>query len=269
MTDPGGNDQATLREYVSQLWKRKLVVLIVLIVAIGGTLAYCVATKAKYTATSTMLLTPTLSPTLLEANGGLTQNQVVDVPSDIQVVESAVVRGIVGRTVQDPDDATAVEIATTDAIEISATSSSAATAAQEANLYAKAYISYEQAQTRALLSKGISLVTSHLKNVQLAVGTLQAKIAATTSAGAATGYESQLTILNEESATLQDQLANYQSFMASGSASESGQIISYAVVPTKPSSPKTVEWTVIAALIGLLLGIGAAMLVESLAEPTN
>jgi uncharacterized protein involved in exopolysaccharide biosynthesis len=267
MTPSDDSEQVGLREYVLQLWARKWVIALVFVLAVGGTLGYCVISTAKYSGTSELLLTPTLSPTLLEANGAFTQNQLVDVPSDSQVISSAVLRGIVSQSIPDAPKATVTQIGTTDVVQISTTSTEAATAAAAANDYAHDYITFEQSQTEKTLNAGIKLVNKHIGTVQLAIANLNTKISAATTAGAAAGFESQLNILNEEFATLNEQLANYQSFSSKGGGNESGQIISFASVPTKTSSPKTIEWTVIAALIGIVLGVGAAMLVEALAAP--
>jgi uncharacterized protein involved in exopolysaccharide biosynthesis len=269
MSPSDDNEQTGLREYVLQIWARKLVILIVLVVVVGGTLGYCVVSSSKYTGTSEVLLTPTLSPTLLEANGGLTQNQLVDVPSDSQVISSAVLRSLVSRSIPHAPTATVAQIGVTDVVQISTTSSNSTTAAYAANDYAREYISFEQSQTYKTLNAGINLVQKHINIVHLAITNLDTKIAAATTAGQAAGMQSQLTIYNQEAADLNNQLANYESFSDNGGGTQSGQIISYATVPTKPSSPKTVEWTIIAALIGIVLGVGAAMLVEALASPVR
>jgi uncharacterized protein involved in exopolysaccharide biosynthesis len=268
MSPAEGHNQTGLREYALQLWARKLVIIIVFLLAVGGTLVYCVVTTAKYSGTSELLLTPTLSPTLLEANGGLTQNQLVDVPSDIQIIQSAVVRSQVSQTIPNPPTATVAQVGTTDVVQITTTDKDAQVAAAASIAYAHQYISFEQDQTLKTLTNGIKLVQKHLDTVHLAIGTLQAKITATTAVGSAAGLQSQLNILNQENAALEQQLANYESF-SNGSGTQSGQIISFATVPSKPSSPKTLEWTIIAALLGLLVGVGAAMLVESLADKST
>jgi uncharacterized protein involved in exopolysaccharide biosynthesis len=216
MTPSDDSEQVGLREYVLQLWARKWVIALVFVLAVGGTLGYCVISTAKYSGTSELLLTPTLSPTLLEANGAFTQNQLVDVPSDSQVISSAVLRGIVSQSIPDAPKATVTQIGTTDVVQISTTSTEAATAAAAANDYAHDYITFEQSQTEKTLNAGIKLVNKHIGTVQLAIANLNTKISAATTAGAAAGFESQLNILNEEFATLNEQLANYQSFSSKG-----------------------------------------------------
>ena len=75
--------------------------------------------------------------------------------------------------------------------------------------------------------------------------------------------ETQLGDLQSQLATLQDQLQNYQFYASQGTGQEGGQVISVAAVPSKPASPKTIEWTVLALIFGLVLGIGVALLVNA------
>jgi uncharacterized protein involved in exopolysaccharide biosynthesis len=269
MNVPGTSEPSGLREYAALLWARKITMLVVLAVFVGGTLAYSVISTHKYTATSELLLTPTLSPTLLEANGSLAQIQTVDVPSDSTIIESNVIKQLVERTIPNAPDAAVVQVGTTNVVKISATSTSATTAAAAASAYARAYIKYEQDQTLTTLTNGTDLLTKHLSNVQLAIASLNAKISATTNSGSAAGLETQLQSLNQEQAALEQELANYEFFSSNGGGTQSGQIISFASVPTKPSSPKTLEWTIIAAIAGIIVGVGLAMLLEALADPAR
>ncbi len=262
------NDQTALREYALQIWARKLLVVVVFLVVVGGTIGYCVVTKAKYTGTTEMLLTPNLSPIITQANDQPFGAQVVDVPSDIQVIESAVLKGIVAKTIPNPPDASASEITTTDVVEITTTSTDKNIAASAATAYAKAYISFEQDQTIKALTSGTDLVQKHINTVHLAITALTNQLTGA-SAQTTASLQAQLTSLNEELATLENELSNYQFYTTSGAGNQSGQIISYATVPTKPSSPKTVEYTVIGAILGILLGVGAGMLAEALSDKTK
>jgi uncharacterized protein involved in exopolysaccharide biosynthesis len=266
MNAPAGTEQAGLREYALLLWGRKLLVIVVFLVAVGGCLGYCVISKAKYTATSELLLTPTLSPTLLEANGGLTQNQLVDVPSDSQIIESDAVQNLVANSIPGVSDASVTQIGTTDVVKVAVTEGNAHTAAQAADLYARDYIKFEQQQTANTLTTGIKLLEKHLATVQVGIASLNAKISAATTAGAASGLQSQLTSLNQENSALENELANYEFFSSNGNGTQSGQVISTAAVPTSPSSPKTITWTAIAGIAGIVIGVGLAMLVEALSD---
>jgi uncharacterized protein involved in exopolysaccharide biosynthesis len=66
---------------------------------------------------------------------------------------------------------------------------------------------------------------------------------------------------------LQNQLQNYQFYASQGVTTEARQVISTATAPSTPVSPKTIEWTVLALIFGLILGIGVALLTNALAPP--
>jgi uncharacterized protein involved in exopolysaccharide biosynthesis len=262
------SDSTGLREYALQIWARKALVVIVFLVVVGGTIGYCVITKAKYTGSAELLLTPTLSPVISAVSNQPYAQQTVDVPSDIQVIESAVVRSIVRSTIPTAPDASAAEITTTNVVQISTTSTDKNVAWQAADAYARAYIKFEQDQTVKTLTSGADLVQKHINTIHLAITGLTSSLTGA-SASTSNSIQAQLTSLNQETATLENVLANYEFYLTNGSGNESGQIISFAAIPSKPSSPKTVEYTVIGAIIGLLLGIGAAMLAEALSSDTS
>ncbi len=75
--------------------------------------------------------------------------------------------------------------------------------------------------------------------------------------------ETQLGNLESQLVTLQDQLQNYQFYASQGTTQEAGQMISRATASANPVSPKTLEWTILALIFGLILGVGVALLVNA------
>ena len=106
-----------------------------------------------------------------------------------------------------------------------------------------------------------------IDTLQLAIANLNAEIRAAPATTNVTPDETQLGDLQGQLTTLQNQLQNYQFYASQGVTTEAGQVISAATAPSKPVSPKTVEWTVLALIFGLILGIGVALLVNALAPP--
>lgn len=262
------NDQSTgLRDYLAFLRRRGLIIIVVAAVVVGLCLAYCALTTPKYTATATVLLTPTLSPTLIEANGAY-NTQLVDVPSDIQVIESSSVAQVAAKHIQDLPAVKATQVGTTDVVDVSVESTHPALAAAAATAYAKAYITSEQAQTLNTLTSATSLLDNHIATLHIATVDVQNQIAAAGNSPTVGALQAQLAGYNSEATALENQLANYQFYEANGAVT-SGQVISAASVPTKASSPKVFSWTVIALVIGLILGLGLALLVENLAPTTT
>jgi polysaccharide biosynthesis transport protein len=266
--DPAGVEQSGLREYALLLWRKRVIILVTAAICVGATLAYCVLTKPTYQASASVLLEPPISQTLVEANSAGAVAPLPDVPDGIEVIESSAVAQLVAKTLPGAPSATATQVGTTDVVQVSVRSHSAGAAAAAANAYAKAYIRFEQKQTTDTFAAAQSQVQNKIDTIQLAIANLNSEIRAAPATTNVTPDESQLGDLQGELTTLQDQLQNYQFYASQGVTTEAGQVISTATVPSKPASPKPVEWTVLALIFGLILGAGIALLVNALSPKT-
>jgi len=265
LTETGYPEPSGLREYAQVLWRKKVIVLVVAAVVVVGTLGYCVLTKPTYEGTASVLLEPAISQTLIQANNPTSITATPDVPDGIQVIESANVASLVHKTIPGAPSVTATQVGTTDVVQVSVRSKDPHAAAAAANQYAKSYIHYEQQQTIDTFSSAQAQLQNKVNTVQLAITNLNAQIKAAPAGTNLTPDETQLGDLQDQLANLQDQLQNYQFYSSQGVTTEVGQVISSATVPTKPVSPKTLEWTVLALIFGVILGIGVALLVNAVA----
>jgi uncharacterized protein involved in exopolysaccharide biosynthesis len=171
----------------------------------------------------------------------------------------------VTKTVPGAPSVAATQVGTTDVVKVSVRSKDPQQATAAANAYAKAYIHYEQQQTIDTFSSAQAQLQNKVNTVNLAIGNLNTAIKTAPAGTNLSPDETQLGDLQEQLANLQDQLQNYQFYSSEGVTTEVGQVISSATVPTKPVSPKTIEWTVLALIFGLILGIGVALLVNAVA----
>jgi uncharacterized protein involved in exopolysaccharide biosynthesis len=266
-TAPAGTEPSGLREYALLLWRKRVTILVVAAICVGATLAYCVLTKPTYQASASVLLEPPISQTLVEANSPAAIAPIPNVPDGIEVIESSAVAQLVAKTLPGAPAVTATQVGTTDVVQVSVRSKDPRAAAAAANAYARAYISYEQKQTADTFTSAQSQVQKKIDTIQLAIANLNAQIRSAPATTNVTPDETQLGDLQGQLATLQNQLQNYQFYASQGVTTEAGQVISTATAPAKPVSPKTVEWTVLALIFGLVLGIGVALLVNALAPP--
>jgi polysaccharide biosynthesis transport protein len=264
---PTGTEVSGLREYALLLWRKRVTILVVAAICVGATLAYCVLIKPTYQATASVLLEPPISQTLVEANSPASIAPIPDVPDGIEVIESSAVAKLVADKLPGAPSATAVQVGTTDVVQISVRSKDPEAAAAAANAYANAYIQFEQKQTTDTFTSAQAQVQNKIDTLQLAIANLNSQIRSAPASTNVTPDESQLGDLQGEMTTLQNQLQNYQFYASQGVTTEAGQVISSATVPSKPVSPKTVGWTVLALIFGLILGIGVALLVNALAPP--
>jgi uncharacterized protein involved in exopolysaccharide biosynthesis len=263
--NPGPAEPSGLREYAQLLWRKKGIVLVVAAVCVVGTLAYCVLVKPSYEGTASVLLEPPISQTLIEANYPTSVTAVPNVPDGIEVIESADVAALVDKSIPGAPAVTASQVGTTDVVQVSVRSKDPHVAAAAANAYAKAYIHYEQKQTISTFTSAQAQLQSKVNTVQLAISNLNSQIRSAPAGTNLTPDETQLGDLQDQLATLQDQLQNYQFYSSQGVTTEVGQVISSATVPAKPVSPKPLEWTVLALIFGVILGIGVALLVNAVA----
>jgi uncharacterized protein involved in exopolysaccharide biosynthesis len=259
----GGGEQSGLREYAQLLWREKATVAIVTAICVVATLAYCLVVTPTYAATTSVLLEPAISQTLIEANYPTGISPVPNVPDGIEVIESSSVADLVEKKIPNAPTVTAAQVGTTDVVQITATSTNAALAARTANAYASAYIAHEQKQTSDIFVSAEQQLQTKINTVAFAISNLNAQIRAAATGTDLTPLETQLGALQGQLANLQNQLQNYQFFASQGVSNESGQVISSAAAPTKPSSPKTVEWTVLALIFGVILGVGVVLLINA------
>jgi uncharacterized protein involved in exopolysaccharide biosynthesis len=232
-------------------------------VVVGLVLAYCVIKTPTYSATASVLIEPDISQTLVEANFPTSTAALPDVPDAMQVIESSSVSAIVAQTIPNPPSVSASEVGTTAVVQVTAKSSNAQTAAAAANAYAHAYIKYEQTQTTNTFVAAENQLQTKIDTVDLGISNINTEIRSAAAGANLSPQESQLGTLEQELTNLQDQLQNYQFYASQGTTSEAGQVISPATVPAKPSSPKTLEYTVFALIFGVILGIGVALLVNA------
>jgi uncharacterized protein involved in exopolysaccharide biosynthesis len=261
-----GAEQSGLREYGELLWRKKATVIVVAFFCVALTLAYSLVLTPTYEATASVLLEPAISQTLIQANYPTGLAQVPNVPDGIEVIESASVAQQVRKQIPNAPSVTATQVGTTDVVQITAKSTDAALAAQAANAYAHAYITLQQKQTSDIFVSAEQQLQTKINTLGVAISNINTQIRTAPAGTDLTPLESQLGELQSQLGNLQNQLQNYQFFATQGVSNESGQVISSATPPTKPSSPKTAEWTVLALIFGIILGVGVVLLVNALSS---
>jgi succinoglycan biosynthesis transport protein ExoP len=251
--------RSSLREYLGALRRRRWIIVAFVGVFLAVALAYGALTTPVYQGTANLLLTPQVSSALLQASNSSDAVVTVDVPTVTQVMESTSLRDYVRKTVPGAPPVTVTEVGTTNVVEVSVNSIHPKLAARAANAYANGYIHLQQAQTVSTINGAVQLLNGRLDSIESAIGTLQGELAHA-AAASTSSLTSQLQGFQQEAVTLQNEITNDE--LSSGESSGDGQVVSTATVPTKPVKPKTVEYAVLAVLLGLVLGIGLAMLLE-------
>ena len=175
-----------------------------------------------------------------------------DVQTDLQLATSAPVVKAVRAALGSAPAISTSEVAQTNVIALTAVSTSPARAALIANTYAKAFV----AQTR---SAAISSVTAAQTQLQSQINSLSQQIKSLENRPNAT---SQLAALVNQQAVLKEEAAQLQ---VNGAVATSGvEVVTPAQAPASPSSPKPVQDALLGLAAGLLLGLGAAFLRDTL-----
>jgi polysaccharide biosynthesis transport protein len=242
-----------LLAYWHVIWRRKWTVLLAVAVTMASIAIVDQVRPREYSATSSVLL-------LSQSFTGTTTNELTpqDIATLIRLVQSDPVTLIVSKRLgQSAPDASVIEEGTTATANITVSSKNAKLAALAANTYAAAFIVYTRHQYLAQQKQVSKAVQRQIDSLQRQIDVIQAKLpnSSPSDAGVLTG---ELGTLSAEQLTLRTQLIQIQSDVAT--APSAAVLIQPASVPTSPSSPRPLTDLFIAALLGLLIGIGIALL---------
>lgn len=243
-----------LMHYVAVLRRGWWIIVLITLLVMGGTGAAVSRQPHQYTAQAQLLLQPdSLASVLAGTSSGALS--ATDVLTQIQIVTSAPVKTAVAKDLgvdfaQVPTVSVS-EVSSTDVIQISATSSDPKAAARIANDYANEYLTFRQSQAVNAYGYAATAIRSKLTSLNTQLAQAQAS-----------HQTSQITFLNTQLATYQAQLDQLQ--VNSALAAQTAQLVTPAVAPSVPSSPRPKLDLALALVVGLALGVGVVLLREAL-----
>jgi len=246
------NTQPTidLHQYWDVFRSRRLAVIVPILTVIVLAVLYIVMQKPQYTAQAKVLVNPLLSPV---ASGTAAKSNAPDMNTEQATAASAPVANLARTTLKISNSGDRLlnhlnvsASSTGNILLFQYTSPSAQQAAQYANAFAQAYITYRNNSVEKLLAYAIAQGKKNitaLSDQYLHSGPVQKVM-----------LRPQLTNAANQLQTLESDQQ-----LVSG-----GQVIGTAVPPPSPSSPKITSTLIIAAVIGLVLGILLALLREGM-----
>jgi capsular polysaccharide biosynthesis protein len=265
MSDTSGPEGLQIVDYRGVLSRRwRLIVAATLIATLGAVGYYALAHKV-YSATASVYVTANAGTANQVSNGRTTG--AVDLDTEAQILQSVTVAQAAGKLMHATENAqqlisrVSVTVpANSQVLTISCRAGSAAGAATCAQSFAQAYLNYISARTTSVVRDQILVLQKRISAIQTNNAKLTIEIASlpSNSTQRATANQqlnsgnTQLGSLNGQVAQLTEQLAN----------PAGGSIISYASPPTKPSSPKAAIVLPSGFVVGLLVGLVLAIIVD-------
>lgn len=249
MTAEFGSDP-TLRSYAQLVRKRKWWVIALALAGLAVSLVISFAEPKQYAASAQVLVQPSSQSSALGST--LQPVTTTDVQTMLQLVTSAPVTSAVQKKLGHAPSVTAAEVAQTNVISITAVAGTPVQAAAVANTYAKAFVSYQQTVAISNLTQAEAQLRGQIRSISKQLKQLRAT----------SGTGSEQTALVNQQAVLSEQLTQMQV----NSSGETGglTLVTPAQPPAAPSSPKPTEDGLLGLLAGLILGLAAAFLRDSL-----
>jgi capsular exopolysaccharide synthesis family protein len=240
-----------LRDYGRALWRRRAIVVSSVIAVVAVAMALSLAQTRTYKATTALIIQPSGAEQLISGGNQSPQDAARQVATETAVLQSNVIKGAAAQLLGHvPNVSVSGDSSTSNVITVTAQSTNKARAARDANGYANAYVSFRRSQSTNQLLDAASQVQRKLNDVSAQLTRLPAGSAALATA------QTQQSVLKQQL----NQIQAAENVDQVGGA----RVLSVAVTPTTPASPKPLRNAAIAIVLGLLLGVGLAFLREYL-----
>jgi polysaccharide biosynthesis transport protein len=263
MTPDAGSTDPDLRTYLNVVRRRKWVVVFATAVVVLSAVSVSFAQTPVYQATAQLLITSTASASsVLDQTGATPEPTATDIQTQMQIITSAPVKDLVKAQLGAAPAVSTSEVGQTTIVQVRSSSTIAAQAAEVANAYADAYLSSQRAQAINNLENAETQVQGKISGLNTQISGLNAQIAAAKDSTVATNLGSQLDQLATQQGLFKQQLAELQ--LNASVATSGGQIVTPAITPTTPSSPRPVRTAALAFAVGLLFGVCVCFLLDYL-----
>lgn len=278
------DDAVDLRVYLSVLGRRWKVVVGVALLTLLASLAFSLTQPTRYQATADVLIRPESSKSLISDAQSVNVNEAARrLNNEVQLFQSEDVEEAVAAAYEgplDPGDVRASVVSdTSDVVRATLTSSDAQEGAKLVNLYVETFIEVRRTQQVDELLKVGSEIQSKIDDLNARIATAKAPLddldrrlaADPGNDGLAAQREAlsqnlapTLTPMQSNLGFLQTQLDQLDLFADVASSSGAQRVRS--ATAEGPVSPKPLRDAAIAVVLGLVLGVGLAFLVDTLDE---
>jgi succinoglycan biosynthesis transport protein ExoP len=263
-------DSFELADYLGVLRRRWWIVLLLVVVGAGAGAAYTKVAPKTYTGAVLVQVTPL--PNNANAVAGRTGGN-VNMDNEAQIIQSVKVATLAAQqfagTLSPPELAKRISVsvpANTTFLQVKCSESAAATAAECANAFGRAYLTNRRTTAANGLNSELASQTRRIALLATRIAGLKTQLAAlpVTSTGhvkaqlSLTAAQNLLSQLQGDS----NKLVPFLSNLNAPNNTAVGQIATPATAPTSPSSPRALLLLPSGVLAGLLLGLLAAFLID-------
>jgi capsular exopolysaccharide synthesis family protein len=282
---PVDDDELDLRAYLTVLRHRWKLIALVAVVAVAAALGLSLRQDALYRAESELLIRQSDSATIIGNTPIINANDAARrLNNEVRFFESGAVRNAVAAVYDGPLDPESVHASvasdTSDIVNVHLTAADPDAAAELVNLYADTFLEVRRQQrTDELLAVGEEIQTkiddldARIVEIRQPLTDLEAQAAADPEDEALAAQRDDLAAqLAGQIAPLENQRTFYEGqiedleLSADITRSSGAQVLTVAEAPDTPVSPKPVRDAAIALILGLVLGVGVAFLVDTLDE---
>ena len=251
------SENQTFAAYAAALWRHKLLIALIIVVCVGATLGIDKTRSRVYGATASMQL---ISQNV--SQNGTVALQPSDIATDIELIQSSAVKAIVTASLGQPAPKPSVtEVGITNVIDIAVAASDPAFAAKAANEYVNAYIKFTSDRYASQVDSQRSILRTQQTTLQNQIGLIEAQIAANSPTSPSNAELN--TQLGDYSAQLQAVNTSLTQLQLDQIQVPAGALpVTPAVSNLKPISPKPKLDALLAIILGVLLAIGIALLLD-------
>src|SRR5215467_810836 len=260
-------DSFEAADYIGVLRRRWWIVLGCTIIGVVAAFGYVTVAPKAYTATASVNVVPTAADQSNVVAGSRTNGATVNLDTEAQVVQSTTVATEAGKLMHSPlspwqlDKQVNVTVPPNSSIlDITCSASTAVGAATCANDFAKAYLQNRSQSATNYVNDQLAKLQQKINALNQAEGALNTKISSLPSNSPAKAADQAL--LKTDQSQVVKLTQKYAATSALVAQTNGGSVISAATPPGKPSSPKKLLILPSGLVVGLLIGLILAFLVD-------
>lgn len=266
--------EMTLRDYLRVIARRKGILVTAILFALVGSLAITLLQEPIYQAEAQLLVQPRSGDTVFEDDPAVNvQNLERAIQTEIQVVEGQRVRTRVREDLgldTDPPRVNASAVGSTDIVSVKVRSADPETAQVLADAYTEAYITTRREQAVDDLDAATTEMQEKVAELQERIDEIDQQVAdapARSQGDLRASLSGQRQALVNQQATFNERIDVLQvdTALITGGAS----VVRTADLPEQPVEPTPVRTTALALVVGIILGLGAAFLVDHFDDSIN